>query len=97
MSALTKEFLESIDIHLDDTAFTAFAEHFDATLQERIIAEIVDELDDEQLDQLEQLKDSDGDQLWSWVQANVTDLSEIIQDEVDILLGDVAENADHIA
>ena len=96
MSTLTKEFLQSIGINLDDTAFTAFAEHFDTTLQERIISDIIDELDDEQLIQLEQLKNSDGDQVWHWIQTNVTDLSEIIQEEVDILLGDVAENADHI-
>lgn len=96
MSALTKEFLESIGINLDDAAFAAFAEHFDTTLQERIISDIIDELDDEQLAQMEQLKDSDGDQLWHWIQTNVTDLSDIIQEEVDILLGDIAENADHI-
>jgi len=96
MSALTKEFLASLGIQLDDTSFAAFADHFDTTLKERIISDIIDELDDEQLAQLEQLKNSDGDQLWHWVQANVLDLSEIIQDEVDILLGDLAENADHI-
>ena len=96
MSALTKEFLESIGIQLDDTTFTAFAEHFDATLKDRIITDIIDELDDEQLVQLERLKDSDGDQLWHWIQTNVTDLSDIIQEEVDILLGELAENTDHI-
>jgi hypothetical protein len=96
MSTLSKDFLQSIGINLDDSTFIAFSEHFDATLKERIISDIVDELDDEQLGQLEQLKNSDGDQIWHWIQTNVTDLSEIIQEEVDILLGDVAENADHI-
>lgn len=96
MSALTKEFLESIGIQLDDATFAAFAAHFDATLKDRIITDIIDGLDDEQLTQLEQLKNSDGDQLWHWIQTNVTDLSDIIQEEVDILLGELAENADHI-
>jgi hypothetical protein len=96
MSALTKEFLESIGIQLDDATFVAFAEHFDTTLKDRIITDIIDELDDEKLIQLEQLKNSDGSQLWHWVQTNVTDLSDIIQEEVDILLGELAENADHI-
>ncbi|HUO61885.1 MAG TPA: hypothetical protein VMT96_00330 [Candidatus Bathyarchaeia archaeon] len=96
MSALTKEFLESIGVQLDDEAFAAFAEHFDSTLKERILTDIVDELDDEQLVQLEQLKNSEGDELWRWIQTNVKDLSDIISEEVDILLGDVAENADSI-
>lgn len=96
MSALTKEFLESIGIQLDDVMFAHFAEHFDSTLKERIISDIIDELDDEQLTQLEQLKNSEGDQLWHWIQTNVLDLSDIIQDEVDILLGELSENSEHI-
>jgi hypothetical protein len=96
MSALTKDFLESIGISLDDATFEAFANHFDTSLKERILSDIIDDLDDDQLAELEQMKNTDGDQLWHWVQANVTDLNEIIQDEVDILLGELAENADHI-
>ncbi len=96
MGTLTKEFLESIDIHIDDTTFAAFATHFDETLKDRILTEIIDELDDEQLAQLELLKNTDGDHVWHWVQENILDLSEIIQEEVDILLGELAENADHI-
>lgn len=96
MSALTKDFLESIGITLDDATFAVFAEHFDSTLRDRILTEIIDELEDEQLLQLERLKETDGDQVWQWIQANVTDLSDIIQDEVDILLGELAENAEHI-
>ncbi len=96
MSALTKDFLESIGIQLDDTTFVAFADHFDSTLKDRILTDIIDELDDEQLDQVEALKDADGDQLWRWIQVNITDLSEIIQEEIDILLGELAENAEHI-
>jgi hypothetical protein len=96
MSALTQEFLQSIGITLDDATFTAFAEHFDTTLKDRILTDIINELDDDQLNHLEQLKNADGDELWRWIQANVTDLHEVIQNEVDILFGDLAENADHI-
>jgi len=95
MSALSKEFLQNIGVELDDSTYQAFAQHFDETLSQRIIDEIIDSLDEAQLAQFNALKDSD-DQLWNWVQANVTDLGEIIQEEVDILLGDIAESADEI-
>jgi len=96
MSALTKEFLESIGVQLDDATYQAFAEHFDETLSSRVIDSIINNLDDEQLEQFAAMRDSSEDELWQWVQANVPELSEIIQDEVDILLGDLAESADSI-
>jgi len=96
MNALTKEFLESIGITLDDTTYQAFAEHFDETLNQRIIESIVDSLDDEQLARFATLRDSGDDELWQWLQTNVPELGDIIQDEIDILLGDLAESADDI-
>lgn len=96
MSVLTKEFLESIGISLDDDTYLSFTTYFDETLSTRIIDEIIDELDENQLSEFEKLKDSNDDQLWQWVNSNIPNLSKIIQDEVDILLGDVAENSDNI-
>lgn len=96
MNPLSKEFLQSIGIELDDATYASFVEHFEDTLNQRIIDEIVDELDESQIVQFNQLKDTDGDQMWQWVQTNVPELPNIIDDEIDILLGELAENADHI-
>lgn len=96
MSALTNEFLESIGINLNQETFVEFSSHFDETLKERILSDIIDELSDDQLIEFEQLKDVDGDHVWHWIQNNVKDLKDIIQEEVDILLGELAENSDQI-
>lgn len=96
MSALTNEFLESIGINLNKETFVEFSSHFDETLKERILSDIIDELSEDQLIEFEQLKDVDGDHVWHWIQNNVKDLKDIIQEEVDILLGELAENSDEI-
>ena len=96
MTSLPKDFLRSIGIELDDATYAVFAEHFEETLSQRIIDEIIDELDDAQLEQFNQLQNADSAQLWRWIQTNVPELPEIIQEEVDILLGELAENAEHI-
>lgn len=96
MPVLTKQFLQSLDIELDDQTFEAFDEHFEATLQQRVIDAIIDTLDEQQLEQLAALRDQDESAMQAWLQANVPDLSYIVQDEIDILLGDVAEDSDEI-
>ena len=96
MNTLSREFLQSIDIELDDASYAAFTEHFDTTLSNRIIEEVVDSLDETQAAEFIKLKSADSNQLWQWLQVNVPDLNEIIQDEIDILLGDLAENSDKI-
>lgn len=96
MSALSKEFIESLGITISDKNYQHFADHFDETLRSRVIDSIIDNLTDEQLEAFSQLPQENEDELWAWLQTNVPDLSEIIQDEIDILLGELAENSDQI-
>ena len=97
MKPLTKDFLQSLGISLDDQSYPVFVEHFNATLQGRIIESIIDSLDDEQVDTLSQMRDSaDSEELWQWVQRTVPELPEIIQQETDILLGELAEHSENI-
>lgn len=96
MNSLPKEFLQSIGIELDDATYQVFATHFEDTLSQRIIDEVVDTLNETQIATFNEMQDASSDQLWQWVQTNVPELSEIIQEEVDILLGELAENAEHI-
>lgn len=96
MSTLNRQFLESIGIVLDDQAFSQFNEHFEVTLEERIMESIVDELNEQQLRELSELRGGDDEQLQQWLRLNITDIDEIIQDEIDILLGELAENSEQI-
>lgn len=96
MTAINKEFLDSIGIDLDEEHYQAFAEHFDETLENRVITSMTDVLDDQQLESLAAMQNQDDTVIQAWLQANVPNLTEIIQDEVDILLGELAENSDKI-
>lgn len=94
MPFLTREFLAELDIKLDDASYEALADHFESTLHERVINEIIEELTPEQAEQLAQMQQSDDESLQAWLKQTVPDLSDIVSDEVDILLGEIAENSD---
>ncbi|MEO8691698.1 MAG: hypothetical protein ABI397_02825 [Candidatus Saccharimonas sp.] len=96
MPILTKSFLQDIGLELDDETFAALADHTDSTLHERVISEITDELSPEQAAELASLQNADDDILQLWLVDNVPDLQEIVADEIDILLGEIAENSDAI-
>ncbi len=96
MPLLNKQFLQNLGINLDDETYAAFDAHFEATLGERVIEGIIDTLDDTELAELAALRAQDDEQLQTWLQAKVPDLPQIIEDEVHILLGELAENSDKI-
>ena len=61
----------------------------------RIVNEIVDELDTEQLRELTRFKDNSDDAgLQRWLIENVPDLDKIVEEEMAILLGEIAENSE---
>ncbi len=93
---LNKKFLEGIGVELNEQTFDALSEHYEQTLNERVMAEIVDGLDQDQLQALHSLEGGEADPLSAWLVANVPQLDEIIEDEVAILLGEIAENGDQI-
>jgi hypothetical protein len=69
--------------------------HLNEQLEERVGAEITEALSDEKLAEFVEVQESDDDEkVGAWLQANVPELQEIVQDEIDILLGELAENAD---
>lgn len=94
MAILGRDLLESLGINLSDEDYALLADHFETTLQERVINEIVMELEPDQAQQLTTMQTSSDDELLAWLQANVKDLPEIVSDEVDILLGEIAENSE---
>ncbi len=96
MAILSKQFLEDLGIELGEQDFASLAEHFETTLQERVINEITMEISPEQAQELAAMQSASEADLLAWLQANVPDLAEIVSDEVDILLGELAENSEAI-
>ena len=94
---LSKELLKSIGIELDDATFAALSDHYESTLNSRITESIVDLLDENQLNEFQTLKDDDQAEVAQWIVANVPELQAVIEDEVAILLGEIAEQSDSFA
>ena len=95
---ITKEILDAVGIAIPNGVEEAtLLQHLNDTLAERIGAEISASLSDEQLDAMMAIQES-GDQakLEEWLRANVPDLQQIAEDERDILLGEIADNADQL-
>lgn len=93
---LSRAFLESIGVNIDDEKFAALSQHYEDTLNERVINEIVEELDENQLGELTTYRDGDTESLQQWLVVNVPKLDEIIEDEIAILLGEIAESSEKI-
>jgi hypothetical protein len=96
MALLNQQFLQNIGITLDEQTASAFDQHFQETLKLRVLDGVIDTLSDTELEELAALKDQDDDKLQAWLQAKVPDFAQIVEDEVAILIGEVAENADSI-
>lgn len=90
---LDKKFLNELGVVLDDDAYSAFSEHYEDHLRERVVDEITSELDETQLAELHSFETKSDEELQEWLKTNVPQLKEIIEDEVAILLGDIAEDS----
>lgn len=97
MGVITKQLLDDLGVTMSDQNREILSEHFETTLDNRVVNEIAEELDDDQLDQLNAMREQGTDEeLAAWLKQNVTDLKEIIDDETAILLGELAEGSDQL-
>lgn len=96
MPLLSRTILETLGINLSDEDYASLAEHFESTLDERVFDEIVLELSPEQAEQLATMRESSDEELLAWLRTNVPALPEIVADEVDILLGELAESSESL-
>ena len=91
---ITLEDLQSIGINPQTEQVETTLSDLNNTLNERIGVEITEALTDEQLDEMMTVKQSgDKDALASWMSANIPELEDIVSDERDILLGELADRA----
>ncbi len=93
MPLLTRTLLEDLGLNLSEADFTSLSEHFESTLDHRVINEIVMELEPDQAKQLATMQQSSDEELLAWLQANVPSFADIVSDEVDILLGELADSS----
>lgn len=90
-SFITPELLAAVGVNPSDELLI----HLNETFEERIGAEVTESLDDTQLAVLLDLQENGDEQALSeWLLANIPELGDIIQDEADILLGEITENAE---
>ena len=91
---ITLEDLQSAGINIIPEKAEATLSKINDDLNERIGVEITEALTDEQLDEMMRIQQSgDQDALANWMTANIPELSEIVSDERDILLGELADKA----
>ena len=96
MPILTKAFLAQIGIHLDDESIAQLQEQAEEKLYQRVFNEIIELSDSAQREELKKLEGMDDESALAWLRANIEDFDDIIEDEIAILLGEIAESADDI-
>lgn len=98
VTIVTKAQLNSIGINLPEDQMQALIQHVEDTINSQIGEEIVESLDDDQLKELVQMQDNDApaEEIDAWIRARVPEYDEIVEDNVAIVLGELADNSDAI-
>ena len=96
-TAITAQQLRDLGIMLSSKRQEKLLETLQAELEERIGETVTTLLDDASLEELIKLTNSgDSKAANEWVASHISDYEQVMQDEYDILLGEVAENADKL-
>lgn len=86
--------LQNFGIAIGDADKASLLARLNDELQERIGSEVTAMLDDTKLEELVALQENGTDeQVGDWLGRNVPELDEIVSDEIDILLGELAESS----
>lgn len=94
---ISRQILDDIGIVLSEDEYRLLEEHIETTLEERVSADIIDIISPEEAKEFVALRDASDEQLLAWVRQVVPGFAQIVSDEVDILLGELAENRDAIS
>lgn len=97
MQYITKQDLIALGIAINNVDSDALIDHLNEQLVERIGVEIAEQLEDGKLVEYIKFQETASDEaIERWLQDNIPDFQVIFQDEIDILLGELAENADNL-
>ena len=92
---ITQSTLEALGFDLSGEDVEALLDHLNETLQERVGVEIAESLNEKQLAILVDLQEKASEtDLGAWLEENVPDLDQIVQNEIDILIGEIADTED---
>ena len=94
---ITEETLQAFNVDLTGQDKESLLEYLNETLQERVFTEVAAMLDDAKLKELLDTQETASDeQMGAWLIQNVPELQQIVQDEINILMGEIDENTDAI-
>lgn len=94
---ITKDTLLTLGIDLSGHDLDSLISHLNDTVEERIGAEITESLSDTELEELVTLQEAASEQeIGAWVAKHVPDFQQIVQDNIDIVIGELADSADGI-
>lgn len=96
-SYITKQQLIDLGIELDDAEIESLLTHLNESVEERVGADIAASLSYDQLKELMKLQDTATDaEMGDWIASRVSDHEQIVQDTIDIVLGELAEGSQKI-
>jgi len=91
---VTKEMLADLGLDVSDDQLA----HLNETVEERIGVEITESLNDDQLKELLALEESGSeDELGNWIAEHIPEYQEIIEDNIDIVIGEFVDENDNSA
>ena len=97
MITIDNNLLTSIGITLPANEEAAFLDYMYTTLEERVGNAITELLSDDEFDELMDLElTADDTTIEAWIKRHVPDYVSIIQDEFEILMGELATDADRL-
>lgn len=89
---ITQSTLETLGFDLSGEDVEELLEYLNDTLQERVGVEITQTLKEDQLKTLAAMQETASEKdLGEWLEENVPDMQKIVQNEIDILIGEIAE------
>ncbi len=91
--------LRELGIEMSDDELQALAQHVTDRVNTAIGEEIVDSLDDTQLKELLAMQDNSAprEEIEAWIIERVPEYDQIVEDNVAIVLGDLAKNVDSLS
>ena len=94
---ITEETLQAFNVTLEGQDKELLLEHLNETLQERVGTEVAATLDEAKLKELiEKQETASDEEMGAWLMQNVPELPQIVEDEINILMGELNENSDAI-
>lgn len=90
MITIDQTTLNNLGIDLGNST-NDFLKHVEDQLEERVGVAVTELLSDKQLKELVQITESGkNDDVQTWIATQIPDYKDLVQDEVDILLGEIA-------